>query len=121
LTASGGGTYQWTGGPATATYTVSPTSTTTYTVVVTDGNGCTATASRVVNVTPNLVAFITPNNPDICSGDTVTLTASGGTNYQWTGGPASSIYTVSPTTTTTYTVSVTDGGSCSATASATVT
>jgi hypothetical protein len=51
LTASGGTTYLWSSGATTASITVSPTITTTYSVTVTL-NGCTATASRTVTVTP---------------------------------------------------------------------
>ena len=51
LTASGGGTYQWSGGPATSTYVVSPGSTTTYMVTVTN-LGCTASDNITVTINP---------------------------------------------------------------------
>ena len=44
------------------------------------------------------------NNQTICSGTSTSLTASGGTSYQWFGGPASDVFTVSPVSTTIYTV-----------------
>ncbi len=43
-------TYQWTAGPSSATQTVSPQATTTYTVTVTDANGCTSTDQVTVSV-----------------------------------------------------------------------
>ena len=118
LTASGGGTYQWSGGPATSTYVVSPASTTTYTVTVTN-LGCTAAdnVTIIVNPVPNANAGV---DQTICAGTSATLTASGGGTYQWSGGPATSTYVVSPASTTTYTVTVTNIG-CTASDNVTVT
>lgn len=42
--------YGWSNGATTESITVSPTSTTDYTVTVTDANGCTATATKTINV-----------------------------------------------------------------------
>ena len=53
LTATGGGTYAWSTGATTAAITVTPMVNTTYTVTVTNVNGCTATASRLITVEPN--------------------------------------------------------------------
>ncbi len=50
LTASGASTYSWTSGPNSASYTVNPTTNTTYTVAATGTNSCTNTASFVQNV-----------------------------------------------------------------------
>lgn len=48
--------------------------------------------------------------PDItiCPGQSTTLTASGGGNYQWSNGATTAATTVSPAGTTTYTVTVTE-------------
>jgi gliding motility-associated-like protein len=48
LTATGGGTYLWSTGETTAAITVSPTQTTTYSVIVNDPNGCPDTLSVTV-------------------------------------------------------------------------
>ena len=50
LTASGGQTYAWSGGDGGAEITVSPLVTTTYTVTVTNANGCRETASVTIDV-----------------------------------------------------------------------
>jgi hypothetical protein len=60
------------------------------------------------------------SNQTICSGQSATLTASGATTYQWTGGPATAGYVVSPISNTTYTVTGTTNG-CSAADNVTVT
>lgn len=52
LTASGGGTYQWTPGGATAA-SITVTNAGTYSVLVTAANGCTASASQAVTVNAN--------------------------------------------------------------------
>ncbi|MFH2142732.1 MAG: PKD domain-containing protein, partial [Bacteroidota bacterium] len=112
LTASGGGgatPYNWSTGATTATITVSPAITTTYTVTVTNAAGCTATTSRIVTVNTLPTATITPATSTICVGASSTLTASGGsgaTPYIWSTGATTAAITVSPATTTTYTVTV---------------
>jgi len=118
LTASGANTYVWTGGPSTATYSVSPTATTTYTVTGTNTvTSCSNTATQVVKVNPLPTVGITASPATICYGASSTLKATGANSYVWTGGPSTATYTVSPTTTTTYTVTGTNTiTSCSNTA-----
>lgn len=68
---------------------------------------------------------VTPASTTICSGASVSLTASGATSYTWVAAAGLSAttgatVTASPGTTTTYTVSATANG-CTSTATATVT
>ncbi|MBK7790272.1 MAG: HYR domain-containing protein [Saprospiraceae bacterium] len=73
LTATGGVAYVWNTTPVqtTAAITVSPTANTTYTVTVTNANGCTDTESVIVNVSTN-------NQPvALCKNVTVYLDATG--------------------------------------------
>lgn len=122
-------TINWTSPASTgASYTVTPTATTTYTVSAVDANGCTSnTQTTTVIVRPALNATVSAN-VSICIGTSTTLTATGsGGNgsysYNWMPGSLTgSSVTVSPTSTTTYTVTVTDGCSITpATANVTVT
>jgi len=109
LTASGGSnSFTWS--PATglntttgATVTANPASTTTYTVSSVGINGCTSTQTVTVYVNSGPILINTPM-ASVCLGSPVTLTASGGKNYTWNTGHAGANLTVSPTTTTTYTV-----------------
>ncbi|MEY3052907.1 MAG: protein alpha-antigen precursor, partial [Bacteroidota bacterium] len=89
----------------------------TYTVTVTDGNGCTATASRTVTTpTSLLVAGVVTNTPcDPGNIGQVALTVSGGTpayTYLWSD--ASTDDTLSMVAAGTYGVTITDGNGCSA-------
>lgn len=122
LTATGGVTYSWsptTGldDPNIANPMASPGTTTTYTVTVTDASGCVDTDDVIVTVNP-LPTITTSNDTAICINDSTQLSASGGTAYVWTPAadlddPNISNPYASPTVTTTYFVTVTDGNGCS--------
>lgn len=121
ITASGAQSYLWNTGITTAALTISPSVTTTYTVTGTGSNSCSATATKTMNVNnlPNIV--VTPANASICLGGSITLTATGAGSYTWTGIGTGAIKTVSPTTTTIYTITGTSGTGCSNTTTKTVT
>jgi len=130
LTAGGANTYSWspsTGLSATtgATVTANPTSTTTYTVIGTNVNGCSNTTTAIVTINP-LPNISVTQPPAICAGQSTVLTASGGTSYSWSpstglSGTSGAIVTANPSTTTTYTVTGTSAQGCSSTATTTVT
>ncbi len=116
LTASGNFSYLWSNGATTASITVSPIATTTYTVTATDGNGCSATASIQVTVNQLPGVAITGDNK-ICIGSNSVLTASGGSSYLWNTGQTTPSITVNPLVNTTYIVTATDVNGCQGTAS----
>lgn len=113
LTASGASAYTWNPGPLTgSTVVVSPTITTTYTVIGANSFGCgnTQTVSVTVNSLPTLT--ITPTATNICAGSSATLTGSGAASYVWNPGGAGTSIVVSPSVTTTYTLTGTSGAGC---------
>ena len=62
--------------------------------------------------TSGIITITANGNPTICKGDSITLTASGGSNYVWSpGGATTASITVSPATTYIYSVSGTVNGS----------
>ncbi|MEZ5048575.1 MAG: hypothetical protein R2766_02880 [Saprospiraceae bacterium] len=91
----------------------------TYSVTVTNADGCEASTSATVNVNPLPNPTIS-GDLEICDGETTTLTASGGTSYVWNTGATTASINVSPNTTTTYSVTVTNADGCEASTSATV-
>ena len=104
LIAGGADSYTWSSGAIPTginTATTAPTTTTTYTVT---GyiNGCEGTAVSTVTVKPAPVIMV--NSETICTGESTTLTANGAYTYQWSTGETSNSITVSPTSTTNYTV-----------------
>jgi PKD repeat protein len=107
ITATGATTYSWNTGATTASISVTPTTNTNYSVTGTT-NGCTNT--KTVSVTVNAVPNVAVSNITICSGATATITASGATTYIWNTGATTANILVSPTTTTTYTVTGTSAG-----------
>ncbi|PKP04304.1 MAG: hypothetical protein CVU11_05365 [Bacteroidetes bacterium HGW-Bacteroidetes-6] len=118
LTSSGGSTYAWSTGGTGTTTIVNPTASTAYTVTGTSVAGCTATAS--VNVTVLAGPVVVAIGDTICIGASANLLATGATNYAWDNSMTGSSISVSPTSTTTYTVSGTDGSGCTGLATATV-
>jgi hypothetical protein len=119
LTATGGGTYLWSTGATTPSISVSPMTTTVYTVTVSNGS-CSVTAPYTVNVTTTPVPNPTASPSSICLTQSSTITASGGGTYLWNTGATTSSITVSPAVTTTYSVTV-DNGGCIASGSTTLT
>jgi len=129
LTANPAGTtsvYAWSGAnlsSATAQNpTATPTATSVYSLTVTNGtaaSGCSTSYTTTVSVNATPTAAPTNSSP-ICNGGTVNLTANPGgstTVYTWSGANLSSATaqnpTATPTVTTTYSLTVTNGTSAS--------
>jgi len=95
-----------------------------YSVTVTDNNGCTITDSVYISEPGKLYADISKDHK-ICINDTANIyvSATGGVppySYLWNTGSSSEYISVSPSTTTTYTVTVFDAHGCSSVNSTTV-
>ena len=127
--------YSWSGpgainnGTTASATAVAPTTGSSYTVTVTDANGCTNTASTTVTATAAPTASAAASCASIMTGQSSTLTATAtagsGTisTYQWKKG-ATNVGTNSATYVATsagsYTVTVTNSNGCSTTSSAVV-
>lgn len=99
-------TYLWSNGQSAATATGLATG--SYTVTVTDNNGCSSVATAIVSSNPNLPVASISGITSICSGGTTLLTASGGDSYQWSTGATTDTLTVTPSANTTYIVTATN-------------
>jgi gliding motility-associated-like protein len=116
LSAQGAGglapyTYAWNNGPTTDSQNVSPQTTTTYIVTVTDANGCESSTSVVLTV--NVADSIDITMPDtfVCNNGNMPITNTFSTSGvdTWTWAPAAGVSNpavpnpvISPTTSTTY-------------------
>ena len=124
LTASGSSpfVYAWNNGATTED--INNVSAGSYTVSVTDNNGCTASLVSVVNEATTLSASCTMDSAATCglSDGQASVVASGGTapyTYLWSNGATSTV--ASSLAPSTYTVTVTDNNGCTATCDVTIT
>ncbi|MBK8699748.1 MAG: hypothetical protein IPN29_09425 [Saprospiraceae bacterium] len=116
LTASGGDTYLWDNMSTNAMRSVNTAS--TFTVQVTDINGCTDTESVTTSINALPIAVIS-GDLSICSGSSNILTASGGDTYLWDDMSTNAMRSVN--TAAIFTVQVTDGNGCTDSESVTTT
>jgi len=82
-------------------------------LIAVDHEGCRDSVIKSINIIPGPTASTWPDT-SMCTGESISLTATGGSFYEWNTVPP--LYTdtviVSPTFTTTYTVTVTDDYGC---------
>jgi gliding motility-associated-like protein len=132
-TSTGSATVTASGGTGTYTYSWSPFGGTNnsannlsagnFTCIITDANGC--SAIHTFSITQPSVLAASSGDDSICPGSPATLSvsANGGTapyTCSWSNGPTTPSQFVSPPSTTTYTVTVTDANGCTNLATATV-
>lgn len=108
------------------THTPATANTFTYYAQVTSGTtGCVNTsraATNLVQVSPIPVVGTTTSATTICQGSSTTINGTGATTYTWQpGGLSGTSIVVSPATTTTYTVTGSNAGICTATATRVIT
>lgn len=126
LNATGGTSYSWSPETGLSNTNIAnplafPLSPITYTVTVTDNNGC----QDSDEISISIFSITASPNQAICNGESLQLSVSGGTNFVWT--PATGLNNpnignpiASPNETTTYTVTATDDNGCTAVAQLTV-
>lgn len=126
-TASGVAPFVYTinGGSAQGNGTFSGLGQGTYAFQVTDANGCVSSVNGTVAEPEPLIVNL-GNDYTVCEGTAVSINAnvSGGTpayGYSWNVGGSGPIVSETPSTTTSYTVTVTDGNGCTANATQTIT
>lgn len=123
VSASGGNgtlSYSWQPGGQTSP-AISNLSAGTYICTVSDANNCMNVISVTITEPPAVTVSATISRPVICSGDTVTLSATGAQTYSWSTGITGSSTTLSPIQSGTYTVVGSDAGGCTGSATVQVT
>ena len=116
LTVNGANNYNWNTGSNSNTISPVLTANTSFTVIGSSGT-CADTAYYTVNVNPLPTVSISASSKTLCNGQSATLTANGANGYQWSTSENNAVIVVSPTLTTVYTLTGTDGNGCSNTAS----
>ncbi len=128
VTAAGGTpnyTYAWSHDNTLTSDTANNLSIGTYTVTVTDDNGCSTSISGTVGE-PSAVTASTTSTDASCSGatdGTATVTPGGGVGgytYAWSSTPVQTTATATNLSNGSYTVTVTDANGCTTTATATI-
>lgn len=103
-----GSTYSWTPGGSTS-QTITTNTSGTYSVTVTDQNGCTGTGSTAVTIVSSSPVNL-GNDITACDGDVITLDAGVYTSYLWND--ASTNQTLDVTTNGYYYVDILNGAGC---------
>lgn len=117
LTTSGFSTYSWSNGSSTAGTQV--TAGGTYTLTVTDANGCSTTASKIITQGQTPSTSINSTQPYLCGSNTTVLSAGNFSSYLWSNNSTASTITASQAGS--YTVTVTNATGCTASAAYTLT
>lgn len=113
LTASGASLYAWSTGAITNTLSATPLADVTYTVIGTATNSCTGIITIPITVTA--LPVISLNSATVCAGQSATIFANTipltGIHYLWQpGGQTSNSISVSPSTTSNYTLTASLNG-----------
>ncbi len=123
-TSGGNGVYQYSlnGGPQQGSNVFGGLIAGTYSVVITDGIGCTGTLSNIIVAQPAAITATPAIQAVLCNGGntgsiTINATAGGNGVYQYSlnGGPSQGSNVFGGLIAGTYTVTITDGNGCSLT------
>ncbi|MFZ4561204.1 MAG: hypothetical protein ACOYOD_13500, partial [Saprospiraceae bacterium] len=110
--------YLWGNGKTGTSFSDAISATTRYTVTVTDANGCKATDDASFSPAPS-PSLTMPGTTQICKGETVYLTptVTGGNapyTYNWDNKYTTAVLQITPPSTSTYMLTVTDAKGCTA-------
>ena len=124
LTGMGAQTYTWSTGANTSSISVTPTVSTTYSLIGTNPCGTYTTSVNII-VNPITGTITSAPSFSICKGSSTTLTATGGTSYTWSPSTAlssttSAVVVASPTISTTYSMTLMNASGCSRTYTRTI-
>ncbi len=110
----GASSYEWLpGGETTPNITVSPSTTSTYTLIVSGVCGAKQTLTQTITVNPLPTVQINSSNPvNVCNGDNVNLLATGANSYVWSTGGLTSTISVQPTINSAFYVIGSDVNGC---------
>jgi hypothetical protein len=112
LNAFGASTYTWSTGAIGNSTLISPTVSTTYTVIGSNSGGCLTTATFSVNVLALPSLSVALMSSSVCISTSALVSASGANSYLWSTGATTSTINVMPTASTIYSVTGTGINGC---------
>lgn len=107
ISASGATTVQWNGIVGASSIIVTPSTTTSYTVVGTNSLGC-SSANVVKQIVVNPLPIISCNNGTVCLGNSYTFYPTGAQSYTYSNGGS----VITPSTSLVYTITGTSNAGC---------
>lgn len=113
LSGAGAANYFWSGGILNNT-PFFPTQTGSYTLTAIGANGCQTKANTSVSVNPSPNLNVTTSHSVLCAGETAVLIANGAGQYTWSTVAQGASASISPTVSSSYTVSGTNSYGCQA-------
>lgn len=126
-----GATYRWSVRPIGGTYTMFAQNVNSVAyptdnedlqfVLLQTQNECTGVDEHIVTVNPIPVVGITVDKTQLCYGESINMTATGGSQYRWSTGATTSTINVTPLATTDYSVNVKSEAQCEADTTYTIT
>ncbi len=103
--------YRWVSGPTNADFTVTVNSDTLFYAIVDSTNGCRRTFD--IEVGSSEIAMQVSADTTLCTGNPLTISASGANSYQWLNGPNTADYSFVVDNSATYKVVGTNAVGCS--------
>ena len=108
-------TYTWNTGYIGSVLSVAPSTSTVYTVIGSDANNCSNSASITIIVNPSPQVTASANTTLLCEGNAAILNGAGANSYVWSAGVINNV-SFYPTISNTYTVTGSGSNGCSSTA-----
>ena len=116
LTEDGGHAVAWLWSTAETTQSIVVSANGTYSVTITDANGCTSTCEKEVTVYEKPTCHITASpGTEVCAGNNITLTEDGGHAVEWLWSTAETTQSIVVSANGTYSVTITDANDCQST------
>lgn len=112
LTAGGASSYVWDNSATGATFTDTPSSNTSYTVIGTAANTCTNTQTVSIAIIPSPTIGVIKSGSVTCPGGSIAILGSGGVTYSLNGVVSNPNFTITPSVSTVYTLTGAGSNSC---------
>lgn len=120
FTASGANSYVWNGATIGSTFTSISAASTVYSVTGYNSSNCGATQTVAFIALPLPVIAVTPSFVTVCNLSTGIYTVSGASTYVWEDNSTAATVAITPSTTTSFSVTGTDANGCTGQGSAVI-